>query len=494
MTVLTTTDRTTGQGNGVTTTFDYDFLMPDADYAVVTFTDTDGTETIIAAGDYNITGVGNPLGGSVEYPLVGSPIATGTSLTIQRVLPATQTTVLGNQSAFYPETVEEALDYVTMLVQQYLGEEERALRVPASEDSIDDIPAVDARALQLLGFDADGQPIAAEPSSALVSSAMQPVVASSTLAAARTAMGVELWGGTGGGTANAQTITCTGFTLEAGRKLRFKAAATNTGALTIAINGGAATAVRKLALSGLTALTGYEIVSGNVYDILYDGTVLVMMPLPLAGYVLGSVQTFTASGTWTKPAGCRAVLVEVVGGGGGGGGAPATGGAQTSTCGGGGAGGYSRKWITTAAATETVTVGAGGAGGIGGGAAAGAGGTTSFGAHLSATGGALGPAGATTGSVVATTPGGLGGIGSSGDINARGGGGTLGVGSANGAAVGGNGGSSHYGGGGLGGDRTDGGAGGAYGGGGGGSSNTVSAIFKTGGAGAAGVVTVLEYY
>src|SRR3546814_18778573 len=33
-----------------------------------------------------------------------------------------------------------------------------------------------------------------------------------------------------------------------------------------------------------------------------------------------TVQTFTSSGTWTRPAGCRAALVDGVGSGGGGGG------------------------------------------------------------------------------------------------------------------------------------------------------------------------------
>ena len=48
-----------------------------------------------------------------------------------------------------------------------------------------------------------------------------------------------------------------------------------------------------------------------------------------------SCQTFTASGTWTKPAGIRYIRVQLVGGGGGGGGHGES----------GGAGGYSEKII-----------------------------------------------------------------------------------------------------------------------------------------------------
>lgn len=496
MTVLTTTDRTIAQGNGVTTIFNYDFLIDEADHVVITYTDTAGVETVVGAGDYNLTGLGNPLGGTVEYPLVGSPIASGTTLTIQRVLPATQNTVFDNQGAFYPTTVEDALDYVTMLIQQYIGDYDRALRIPVSEESIDDLPAVAARRLQLLGFDTNGDPIATQPSTAAVSAAMQPVVAGATLASARALLGTELWGGTGAGTANAQTVTCSGFVLATGNKLRFKAGATNTGATTIAVNGGSAVAVRKLSLSGLTALTGYEIVNGNVYDILYDGTNFILLPLPQAGYVYGSVQVFTSSGTWTKPAGCRAVEVEVVGGGGGGGGSQGTSAGQVSAGGGGGGGGYARKFITTGlGATETVTVGAGGTAGVGNPpAAGGTGGTSSFGAHASATGGAGGNGSAAAGSG-AQAPGGAGGIGSSGDLNVGGcaGGGGVGVGAAN-TAIGGMGGSSHLGGGGVTALNNPPGAGRPYGGGGGSAGLGASQSTRNGAAGAAGVVIVREYY
>src|SRR3546814_1234103 len=52
-----------------------------------------------------------------------------------------------------------------------------------------------------------------------------------------------------------------------------------------------------------------------------------------------TVQTFTSSGTWTRPAGCRAALVEGVGSGGGGGGSDSA----NRTGGGGAAGGYVRR-------------------------------------------------------------------------------------------------------------------------------------------------------
>jgi len=78
---------------------------------------------------------------------------------------------------------------------------------------------------------------------------------------------------------------------------------------------------------------------------------------------LASVQTFTSSGTWTRPTGITKVMVEVQGAGGGGGGVKNGGTSQ-----GGGGGGYARKFIDVSSiSTATITVGSGGTAGYGSG-------------------------------------------------------------------------------------------------------------------------------
>ena len=77
---------------------------------------------------------------------------------------------------------------------------------------------------------------------------------------------------------------------------------------------------------------------------------------------LASVQTFTSSGTWTRPAGITKVIMEVQGAGGSGSGSP-----NGEECNGGAAGGYAKKFLDVSSiSTSTITVGAGGAGVDGG--------------------------------------------------------------------------------------------------------------------------------
>lgn len=150
-----------------------------------------------------------------------------------------------------------------------------------------------------------------------------------------------------------------------------------------------------------------KISSGSEYD-----------PLGGSGLTV-QAQTFTSSGTWTKPAGLAFARVIAQGAGGSGPGIYNPGGVSTGW--GGAAGGYAEKTIMAddLGETETVTIGAGGVAVAAGGSsvAGNPGGTTSFGSHVSATGGVGGTT--TVGQVTHNT--GANGIGTGGDINLRGG-------------------------------------------------------------------------
>lgn len=154
-----------------------------------------------------------------------------------------------------------------------------------------------------------------------------------------------------------------------------------------------------------------------------------------------TTDTFTASGSWTVPAGVTSVTVEIWGAGGGGGGS------NTNAAGGsgGGSGAYVSKTMTVTPLTNyTFTIGTGGAGGAAGSATGGNGGdsTINFGGLMTAGGGnggarnagAVGTGGAASGGTTNTNGNsGIAGGASGGNGGNAPNGGTGGTGSTNAA-------------------------------------------------------------
>lgn len=161
MALTTTANRVGFSGNGVTTVWPFTFPIPDATYLSVIYTDATGVDSTISVSAYSVSGIGTTTGGNVTYPLVGSPIAASTKLTLVRTVPYTQTTVLSNQGGYYPEVLEARLDLITMEAQQLADLAARSLVVPASDSiTLSQLPTATTRAGKVLAFDSTGQPIA----------------------------------------------------------------------------------------------------------------------------------------------------------------------------------------------------------------------------------------------------------------------------------------------------------------------------------------------
>lgn len=226
-----------------------------------------------------------------------------------------------------------------------------------------------------------------------------------------------------------------------------------------------------------------------------------------------NIQSFTATGagTYTPTPGMKSCIVLCTGGGGGGGGADTAGASADVAAGaGGGAGGTAIGFYSAATigASQPLVVGAGGPGGLAANGTNGTAGTNStFGSTLlTGTGGALGTGSGAVAVDADDNPGGLGGVPTGGTVNIPGGSGDYGYAASSATCTfghGGAGGESFWGGA-LGAVAraqvsltTDidqaGGTGVCFGAGGGGAVSLTSSTGAAGGAGAPGIIVVIEF-
>ncbi|EIE4137155.1 right-handed parallel beta-helix repeat-containing protein [Escherichia coli] len=129
MTVSTEVDHNEYTGNGVTTTFHYTFRIFKKSDLVVQVVDLNDNITVLTLDtDYTVTGAGGYVGGNV---ILATALANGYQISISRELPVTQETDLRNQGKFFAEVHEDALDKLTMLIQQVRSWFSLALRKPS---------------------------------------------------------------------------------------------------------------------------------------------------------------------------------------------------------------------------------------------------------------------------------------------------------------------------------------------------------------------------
>jgi hypothetical protein len=149
---FTVTHVSTGQ-----TTFDYTFRIFEDTDLLVTVIDDIGE--IVNGLSYDVSGVNNPAGGSVVF---STEITAGYSVVITRSLETTQPYDFSNQAKFNRKRHEDAIDRVVMIIQQSIGDTERSVRVPVSDDPITELPSASERAGMVQVFDQDGNPTVAD--------------------------------------------------------------------------------------------------------------------------------------------------------------------------------------------------------------------------------------------------------------------------------------------------------------------------------------------
>ncbi|CAM6031509.1 unnamed protein product [Sphagnum compactum] len=217
-TVTTSNSKVVDSGNGSTTSFSYNFLIPgssttDQTNVQVIYTDSSGNATTLTPSQYSVSGINSASGGFVQYPLVGSPIASGTTLTILRNMAYTQSYNFSNQGNFYPANIMGMGDYITMLVQQLLSITNNFLYFPPQDTTSGKLPSIANRANKFLGFDSNG----AVSVSSAVAAGVATITATSPLSASASTGNITL----SMGSANPVATGGTGLTAVTGGSLLY---------------------------------------------------------------------------------------------------------------------------------------------------------------------------------------------------------------------------------------------------------------------------------
>lgn len=125
-------------GNDTATEFPFEFQIFTKADLQVTLTNPQGVESILLLdSDYSVAISADPQapGGSVTYPISGTPLPTDWRLTLTGRLSYSQTTDIQNLGGFYPGVIETALDRLAVQTQQLAERADRAVQVPVSSDT-----------------------------------------------------------------------------------------------------------------------------------------------------------------------------------------------------------------------------------------------------------------------------------------------------------------------------------------------------------------------
>lgn len=191
-------------GNGVTTAFPFTFKVFAASDISVIKTSTAGVDSVLVLNSaysvaLNVDQDATP-GGTITYPITGTPLASGEKLSAVGALPFDQTLDLPSGGNFSPVALENALDRVEMQLQQTVEQANRAITLPASSSGNGVLPDVSTRANKFLSFDSAGNVAVTLPTTADVT-----VFAANLANAVDPAKGSSLVGYAPGGTGASPT-------------------------------------------------------------------------------------------------------------------------------------------------------------------------------------------------------------------------------------------------------------------------------------------------